>query len=173
MSELTTARGTNRRDLLKLGGAAALGVAGVAALGTRPARASGSGATLDLFFAPQHLAHGTLGPGEEVVIGPFPFPGTTFSSDSYEGMAGNLTAAGWSGHGWLAVRPNGTPWDPATSAVNLHFGGSVPAWSNFFICQFGPPVAAGMASDGRFILRSGPSTTRYLVDLHGFLGPDQ
>jgi hypothetical protein len=47
------------------------------------------------------------------------------------------------------------------------------AWSNFFICQFGFAVVQGMMSDGKFIIRNGPAATDYLVDLHGFLGPDQ
>ena len=174
MSESTTVPRSTRRDLLKLTGAAALGAAGTAALGAVPARASGSGATLDMFFNPQHLTHGSLAPGAEVVIGPFPYPGSpTFTSANYLGIAGNLTAYGWSGHGWLSVRPNGMPFDAPHQAINLHFGGPGPAWANFFICQFGPPTLVGMPSDGSFIIRNGPSATSYLVDLHGFLGPDQ
>ncbi len=173
MSEQVRDQKGTRRDVLKLAGAAALGAAGVAALGSQRVKAAGSGATVDMFFNPQHLAHGHLAPHAEVVIGPFPYPGSTeFSSDSYIGIVGNLTARRWKGAGWLSVRPNGYPFDPVHQAINLNFGGGVHAWSNFFICQFGFGVI-GMASDGMFIIRNGPSATDYLVDLHGFLGPDQ
>jgi hypothetical protein len=173
MTEITKPSKSTRRDVLKLAGAAALGAAGAAALGATRVRAAGSGATVDMFFNPQHLTSGHLAPGAEVVIGPFPFPGSAFNSDSYDGIVGNLTASHWKGNGWLSVRPNGRPFDPAHQAINLHFGGKFVAWSNFFICQFGFAVAQGMMSDGKFIIRNGPAATDYLVDLHGFLGPDQ
>src|SRR5438309_2312098 len=109
-------RGT-RRDILKLAGAAALGAAGSAALGASRVRAAGSGDTTVMYFNPQHLTKGTLAPGAEVVIGPFPTPGQAFKSDSYLGIIGNLTAAQWKGPGWLSVRSNGYPFEPVTCCL--------------------------------------------------------
>jgi len=166
---------SSRRDVLKLAGAAALGAAGAAALGARSVHAAGSGATIGMFFNPFHLTSGHLAPGAEVVIGPFPYPGSTeFDSADYIGIVGNLTASRWRGNGWLSIRPTEFPFDPVNQAINLHFSGRPNAWSNWFITYFGRDnVATGKASNGQFIIRNGPAPTDYLVDLHGFLGPDQ
>jgi hypothetical protein len=165
----------SRRDLLKLAGAAAIGAAGVAVLGVKPAKAAGSGDTLAMYFNPQHLAAGHLAANTEVTIGPFPTPDQPFMSSDYLGMIGNLTASKWKGHdGWMSIRPTGFPYDPAHQGLNLHFGGKVAAWSNFFIVQFSfDNIPQGGQSSGQFILRNGPIPADYLIDLHGFLGPDQ
>ena len=173
MTERAVQRKNSRREILKLGGAAALGAAGLAALNGTRVKAAGSGDTTVMYFNPQRLTVGTLTAGAEVVIGPFPTPNQPFTSDSYIGIIGNLTAFKWGGNGFLAVRPHGTPFMPL-QAQNLHYGGTIFAISNWFTCQFGPATAIGMLSDGMFILHNGGSTTvSYLIDLHGFLGPDQ
>jgi hypothetical protein len=165
---------TTRRNALKLAGAAALAAAGTAALGTIRTRAAGSGNTVDIFKPPARVANtvgGTkLAVGADMVLGPFP-AGGGFSSDSYNGMIGNLTAANWTGAGWLSVRKNGTPFVPASILVN--YSGTGQRWSNFFIVRFGDPVVGGMASDGKIIVRCGGNATNFIVDLIGFLGPDQ
>lgn len=174
MSERVIAPKSTRRDVIKLAGAAALGAAGVAALGARPAKAAGSGSTLAMYFNPQHLHSGHLAPNAEVTIGPFPTPDQPFMSSDYLGIIGNLTATRWTGHGWMSIRPTGFPFDPAHQAINLHFGGQFRGWSNFFICQFSfDNVPQGGQSSGAFILHNGPVAADYLIDLHGFLGPDQ
>jgi hypothetical protein len=94
-------------------------------------------------------------------------------SDSYYGMVGNLTATQWTAAGWLAVRPNGSTF---SGVSNLNFAGAFPAWANLFIIRFGPPVVPtpiGILSDGKFIVRSGAAPTNFIIDLFGFLGPDQ
>jgi hypothetical protein len=170
---------TTRRNLLKLAGAAALGAAGVAAAARR-AHAAGSGTTLDQFWNPQHLVDtrggAKLGAGAEVVLGPFPVPGGGgFMSDDYYGLIGNLTATGWTGRGWLSVRPSGMPFDPVHGAILLHFGGkSVGAVSNFFVVQFGFPTVAGKKSDGKIVVHNGgPGASNLILDMFGFTGPDQ
>jgi hypothetical protein len=176
MSEGPSKTKTTRRDVLKLAGAAAMGAAGMAALGAPRVLAAGSGQTLALFAAPSRLidtrGHTKLGHGGEVTLGPFPVPGPGgFTSDGYLGIVGNLTATAWTGAGWLAVRPNGTTF---TAVSNVNFAGPFPAWSNFFICQFGPsPGGLGQLSDGKFIVHSGAAPTNFIIDLIGFLGPDQ
>jgi hypothetical protein len=171
MGDRTGDRKRSRRDLLKLAGVAALGAAGASALGAAKVKASGSGATIAWVPNPQHLASGHLAAGAEVVIGPFLFPGTAFDSTNYYGIVGNLTASKFKGNGWMSVRPNGQPFVAGSQAINLHFGGHVQAWSNFFVCQFGFP--GGSTSDGKFIIRNGPVPADYLVDLHGFMNIDQ
>jgi hypothetical protein len=179
MTEETKPSKSTRRDVLKLAGAAALGAAGAAALGATRVRAAGSGATVDMWFNPYRLVDtrggARLAAGAEMVVGPFPTPAQAFNSDSYFGIVGNLTATEWTkSGGWLSVRPSSFPFDPVKGAINLHFSGKLVAWSNFFICQFGFPVAQGMMSDGKFIIHNGgPGATHVIVDLHGFLGPDQ
>lgn len=163
---------STRRDVLKLAGAAALGVAGTAAAGVTRVKAAGSGATIAPVFNPLHLQSGHLAAGAEVVIGPFLFPGTPFDSTNYRGIVGNLTASRWQGkNGWMSVRPFGEPFDPPNQMINLHFGGKFDAWSNFFISAFG--LTGGPQSDGKFILRNGPIPADYLIDLVGFLDIDQ
>ena len=165
---------STRRDLLKLAGAAAIGAAGATALSATRVRAAGSGTTIVPYLNPVHIASGTLAAGQEVVIGPFAFPGSTFDSQSYSGIVGNLTAMRWSGAGWLSVRSTDYAFNPGHQALNLHFAGRVPAWSNSFVSVFGfTNVIPGMASDGRLILRNGPSATDYVIDVLAFLGPDQ
>jgi hypothetical protein len=176
MKEGPSQRKTTRRDALKLAGAAALGAAGAAALGAPRVLAAGSGNAIVNYFAPTRIidtrGSAKIGHGTDATIGPFPFPGsTTFTSEDYYGIIGNLTAVSWTGSGWLAVRPD----DVAFSGVsNLNFWGSGPAWANMFICRFGttgiPPLKV---SDGKFIVRSGAATTNFIVDLLAFLGPDQ
>jgi hypothetical protein len=175
MTERVNESKSTRRDVIKLAGAAALGVAGVAALGGTRVKAAGSGDTVDMYFNPQHLQSGHLAPNAEVTIGPFPTPNQPFMSSDYLGIIGNLTASRWKSHGWMSIRPTAFPYDPAHQAINLNFGGGqVKAWSNFFICQFSfDNIPAGGRSDGRFILRNGPTAADYLIDLLGFLGPDQ
>jgi hypothetical protein len=164
---------STRRDLLKLAGAAAIGAAGASALGATRVRAAGSGATIAWVGNPQHLTSGHLAANAEVVIGPFLFPGSTFDSTNYYGIVGNLTARHWKGKGWLSARPFDEPFVPASQALNLHFGGhTVDAWSNFFITTFGFDNP-GHTSDGKFIIRNGPSAVDYLVDIFGFMNIDQ
>ena len=102
MTDGTNSEKTTRRNALKLAGAAALAAAGTAALGTIRTRAAGSGNTVDIFNPPARVANtvgGTkLAVGADMVLGPFP-AGGGFSSDSYDGMIGNLTAANWTGAG--------------------------------------------------------------------------
>jgi hypothetical protein len=172
MGERAADSRSTRRDVLKLAGAAAIGAAGMAALSATRASAAGSGATIAWVPNPQHLTSGHLAANAEVVIGPFLFPGTAFDSTNYYGIVGNLTASRWQGkNGWMSVRPNGQPFVVGSQAINLHFGGKVAAWSNFFVCQFGFP--GGSLSDGKFIIRNGPVAADYLVDLHGFMNIDQ
>ena len=174
MTERVNEIKNTRRDVIKLAGAAALGAAGMAALGARPAKAAGSGDTVDMYFNPQHLQSGHLAANAEITIGPFPTPDQPFMSSDYLGIIGNLTASHWKGHGWMSIRPTAFPYDPAHQAINLHFGGQLKAWSNFFIVQFSfNNIPQGGRSDGQFILRNGPVAADYLIDLHGFLGPDQ
>ena len=173
MSERTIDQKSTRRQMLKLGGAAALGAAGLAAVSTNRVKAAGSGATIAWIYNPQQLASGHLAPNAEVVIGPFLYPGTTFDSTNYYGIVGNLTAMNWKGKdGWMSARPNATPFLGATSAIDLHFGGRVKAWTNFFMTVFGFEGGGGL-SDGMFIIRNGPIATDYAVDLLGFLNIDQ
>lgn len=173
MSERTVDPKSSRREILKLGGVAALGAAGLAALGTTRAKAAGSGATIAWIYNAQRLTSGHLAPNAEVVIGPFFYPGTTFDSTNYYGILGNLTAMNWKGKdGWLTARPNATPFLGASSAIDLHFGGRVKAWTNFFFTTFGFEGGGGV-SDGQFIIRNGPIATDYAVDLLGFLSIDQ
>jgi hypothetical protein len=168
---------STRRDLLRLAGAAAIGAAGASALSaTRVARAAGSGATIGAFFNPLHIASGHLAPNAEVVIGPFPYPGSTvFTSQNYIGIVGNLTARRWKGAGWMSIRSTDFAFDPAHQGINLNFSGAPRAWSNWFICQFGFTFTPGpdIVSNGQFIIRNGPSHADYVVDLHGFLTGDQ
>lgn len=162
-----------RRDVLKLAGGAALGVAGATALGASRVKAAGSGATIAWIYNPQRLTSGHLAPNAEVTIGPFLYPGSTFDSTNYYGIVGNLTATRWKGkNGWLTARPNGAPFQAGTQAIDLHFGGQVAAWTNFFISAFGFGEV-GQTSDGKFIVRNGPIPTDYEVDLLGFLNIDQ
>ena len=176
MSEGPNKTRTSRRDVIKLAGAAALGAAGAAALGTTRVRAAGSGFALDFFFSPVRLydtrGSAKLGHGAEVTLGPFPVPGGGgFTSANYYGMVGNVTAVAWTGAGWLAVRPNGSAFGGVS---NVNFAGSLPAWSNLFIVQFGPTtLLPPILSDGKFIVRSGAAPTNFIIDLFGFLGPDQ
>jgi hypothetical protein len=163
-----------RRNALKLAGAAVLAAAGTAALGATRVGAAGSGNTVDIFNPPSRVADtvgsAKLGVGSDVVLGPFP-AGGGFSSDSYFGMIGNLTAATWTGAGWLSVRKNGTAFVPASIVVN--YSGTGRRWSNLFIVRFGDPVVGGMNSDGKIVVRCGGNPTNFIVDLIGFLGPDQ
>ena len=165
---------TTRRNAMKIAGAAALAIAGSAALGTTRIRAAGSGNAVDIFNPPARVADtvgGTkLTVGADMVLGPFP-AGGGFSSDSYSGMIGNLTAATWTGTGWLSVRKNGTSFVPGSIVVN--YSGTGRRWSNLFIVKFGDPVVLGMASDGKIVIRCGGNATNFIVDLIGFLGPDQ
>lgn len=165
---------TSRRNALKLAGAAAVAAAGAVALGPTRIRAAGSGATIDIFAPPARVADtvgGTkLAVGTDLVLGPFP-AGGGFSSDSYYGMIGNLTAATWTGAGWLSVRKNSSSFVPASIVVN--YLGTGRRWSNLFIVRFGDPVVGGMASDGKIVVRCGGNPTNFIVDLIGFLGPDQ
>jgi len=167
---------STRRDLLKLAGAAAIGAAGASALGATKVRAAGSGATIGAFFNPLHIASGHLAPHAEVVIGPFPYPGSTvFTSANYIGIVGNLTAKNWKGAGWMSIRSTDFAFDPPHQGINLNFSGPPRAWSNWFICQFGFTFTPGpdIVSNGQFIIRNGPSHADYVVDLHGFLTGDQ
>jgi hypothetical protein len=50
------------------------------------------------------------------------------------GLVGNLTAAGYSASGYLAIFPGGTAW-PGNSTVN--FSPASSAWANFFVVLFG------------------------------------
>jgi hypothetical protein len=179
MSEGPSKRKTTRRDVLKLAGAAALGAAGTAALGAPRVLAAGSGNTIVNFFPPERSldtrGSAKIGHGGERVVGPYPYPGSlTFTWEDYYGIIGNLTATAWTGAGWLSVRPSDAPFVLATAVSNVNFAGSVSAWANFFIVRFGSTtVAAGKVSDGKFIVRSGGAPTNFIIDLFGFLGPDQ
>ncbi len=179
MADQTSVGRATRREVIRLAGVAALGAAGAAALGTTRVRAAGSGDTVDLFWNPQKFidtrGHPKLAAGAEVAVGPFPVPGfPAFMSDDYLGFIGNLTATRWTGAGWLSVRPSGMPFDLVNGARLLHFGGSIAAISNFFVCQFGPPTVGGKSSDGKLIIHNGgPGATNLVLDFHGYLGPDQ
>jgi len=168
---------STRRDLLRLAGAAAIGAAGISALGAVKVKAAGSGTPLVAYLNPIHVASGHLNAGQEVVIGPFPYPGSggALGSDDYWGMVGNLTATRWRGQGWMSARSTDYPFDPANQALNLHFGGhQVDAWSNSFVTIFGfNGTAAGKTTTGQFALRNGPAPADYVVDILAFLGPDQ
>ncbi len=176
MTERTANLKSSRRDILKLAGAAAIGAAGASALGAVKVKAAGSGTTVVPYLNPVHIASGHLAANHEVVIGPFPYPGPGgggFDSRSYLGMIGNLTARRWRGQGWMSVRSTDYAFDPATQALNLHFGGHFDAWSNSFTTVFGfTGTATGMASSGQFVLRNGPAAADYVVDILAFLGPD-
>ena len=173
MSEKTVGQQSTRRDLLKLAGAAAIGAAGASALGGVKVKAAGSGATIAWIYNPQRLTSGHLAANAEVTIGPFLYPGSTFDSTNYYGIVGNLTALRWQGkNGWLTARPSGTLFQAGTQAIDLHFGGKVAAWTNFFMTVFGFDNP-GHTSDGMFIIRNGPIPTDYEVDLLGFLNIDQ
>jgi hypothetical protein len=174
--EVLSAKSTTRRNVIKLGAAAALAAAGTAALGATKTHAAGSGDTIDIFFPPERVAntigHAQLTNGHEVVLGTFPAGTSGFSSDSYYGMFGNLTATRYVAAGWLSVRPNGAAFTAASIVVN--YSGTGRYWSNFFIVRFGDPVPlSGLASDGKIIVRCGGGATNFIVDLVGFLGPDQ
>lgn len=175
MGEKAVDARSTRRDVLKLAGAAAIGAASIAALGATRVKAAGSGTPLVAYLNPVHVASGHLNPNQEVVIGPFPYPGSAFDSSSYLGMVGNLTARRWRGRGWMSVRSTDYAFDSTHQALNLHFGGgSVDAWSNAFVTVFGfSSAGTGGASDGKFILRNGPAAADYIVDILAFLGPDQ
>ena len=161
-----------RRDVLKLAGGAALGVAGATALGASKVRAAGSATGVVPYFNPFHIASGHLAANSEVIIGPFPSIGG-FDSQSYFGMIGNLTAKNWHGAGWLSARSTDDAFDPANQALNLHFGGHFPGWSNAFVVKFGfTGTAAGQQSSGQFVLRAGPAATDYVVDAMAFLSDD-
>ncbi len=181
MSQAETTGTTSRRNILKLGGAAALGAASIAAL--RPplkASAAGSGNTLASWFGPYRVVDTTSGaklaPGADMVVGPFPTPTQPFNSDSYYGMAGNLTATGWGPKGgWLSVRPNGS-FFAGSQLPLLYFGGKVKASSNFFVERFGFPTdtSSGAVSDGRLVIHNGgPTAVHFMIDVYFFLGPDQ
>jgi len=176
MTERTLDPKSSRREILKLGGAAALGAAGLAALSTKRVKAAGSGNTIVPYLNPVHIASGHLNANQEVVIGPFPYPppnGGGFGSDSYMGMIGNLTASGWKGHGWMSVRSTDYAFDPVNQAQNLHFGGNLRALSNAFATVFGfSGTASGMVSTGQFVLHNGPAAADYVVDLLSFLVDD-
>lgn len=174
MGEKAVDARSTRRQVLKLAGAAAIGAAGMAALGATRAQAAGSGTTVIPYLNPIHIASGHLNANQEVVIGPFPYPNTSFDSQSYLGMIGNLTASRWKGQGWMAVRSTDYAFDAAHQAINLHFGGhTVDAWSNSFVTVFGfGGTASGMSSSGQFVLRNGPAPANYVVDILAFLGPD-
>ena len=176
MSEGPNLKKTTRRDALKLASAAALGAAGVAALGAPRVLAAGSGNAIVNFFPPTRIidtrGSAKIGHGADATVGPFPYPGSsTFTSEDYYGIIGNLTAVSWTGTGWLAVRPD----DVAFSGVsNLNFWGSGPAWANMFICRFGTTsIPATKVSNGKIKVRSGGASTNFIVDLLAFLGPDQ
>lgn len=163
---------STRRDLIKLAGAAALGVAGASALGPVKVRAAGSPTAIVPYFNPFHVASGHLAANSEVVIGPFPSLGG-FDSQVYFGMIGNMTAKRWKGAGWLSARSTDDAFDPVNQAINLNFAGHVPAWSNAFLVKFGfTGTAPGMASSGQFILRAGPVATDYVIDAMAFLLDD-
>lgn len=173
MTEDSSGSHPTRRNALKLGAAAALAAAGTAAFGATKIHAAGSGFAVDIFAAPARVVN-TIGSaqltnGHEVVLGTFP-AGAGFFSDSYYGMIGNLTAAHWAGTGWLSVRTNGTAFVPGSIVVN--YSGTGRYWSNLFMVRFGAPVAA-TRSDGKIIVRCGGGSTNFIVDLIGFLGPDQ
>ena len=175
MSERIIESKTNRRQILKLAGAAALGAAGASALTAVKVKAAGSGQVIVPYLNPVHVASGHLNANQEVVIGPFPYPppnGGGFGSDSYMGMIGNLTALRWRGHGWLSCRSTDYAFDPANQAQNLHFGGNLRALSNVFLTDFGFTGGPGLASNGQFVLHNGPSATDYVIDLLAFLGQD-
>lgn len=176
MAESSNRIKTTRRDALKLAGAAALGAAGTAALAGAPrVLAAGSGNAIVNYFDPARVidtrGSAKIGHGADATVGPFPYPGSsTFTSEDYYGMIGNLTAVSWTGTGWLAVRPD----DAAFSGVsNLNFWGSGPAWANLFICRFGTTaIPSGKVSNGKIKVRSGGATTNFIVDVFAFLGPD-
>jgi hypothetical protein len=175
VTEDLSAKSTTRRNALKLGAAAALAAAGTAALGGTKGHAAGSGMTVDIFNPPSRVANtigaAKLASGHEVVLGTFP-AGGGFFSDSYYGMIGNLTAAKWLGTGWLSIRPNGDAF--SFPSVVLHYSGTGQYWCNMFIVRFGPPPPlATTASDGKIIIRCGGGATNFVIDLIGFLGPDQ
>jgi hypothetical protein len=170
---------TTRRNMLKLAGAAALGAAGVAALRTTKVHAAGSGNTLGSWFSPYRVLSATLAGGADLVAGPFPTPGQPFLSDSYYGLAGNLTASRWGAHGgWLSVRPHGADF-VAPAVPLLYYGGhAVDHWSNFFIERFGSPLEVPppdtIVSDGQLVIHNGaPSAVHVTLDVYFYLGPDQ
>jgi hypothetical protein len=179
MTESSDHRKTTRRDALKLAGAAALGAAGAAALGGAPrVLAAGSGNTIAMYFTPQRAldtrGSAKIGNGTETVVGPYTVPGGGFTWADYYGIIGNITAVRWTGAGWLSVRQGETTWDPSTGVSNINFAGASGAIANFFICRFGTlTVGTGHVTDGQIIVRSGGATTNFIIDLFGFLGPDQ
>ena len=172
------------RYVLKRAGVAALGAAGAAALSPTAARAAGSGDTLASWFSPYRVVDTRggpkLAPGADMVVGPFPTPGQPFNSDSYLGLAANLTATDWTGRGgWLSVRPNGARFAGAPAVPLVYFGGKVvEAWANFFVERFGDPLVVpppvDIRSDGRIVVHNGgPSPVHFLLDVYFYLGPDQ
>jgi hypothetical protein len=169
---------TTRRNMLKLAGAAALGAAGVAALRPTKVHAAGSGNTLASWFSPYRVLSATLAGGADLVAGPFPTPGQPFLSDSYYGLAGNLTASRWGAHGgWLSVRPHGADF-VAPAVPLLYYGGhAVDHWSNFFIERFGFQTVFGdptIVSDGQMVIHNGGSSAVHVtLDVYFYLGPDQ
>ena len=178
MSEGPSKGKTTRRDVLKLAGAAALGAAGTAALGAPRVLAAGSGNTIAMYFTPQRVldtrGSAKIGHGGETVVGPYTVPGGGFLWSDYYGIIGNLTATAWTAAGYLSVRPGGTTWDPLTGVSNVNFAGSFGGWANFFICRFGSTtIPPGKVSDGTIIIHSAGGPTNFIIDLFGFLGPDQ
>jgi hypothetical protein len=169
---------STRRDILKVAGAAALGAAGVAALRPIRARAAGSGNTLASWFSPYRVVSASLAAGASMTVGPFPTPGQPFQSDSYYGLAGNLTASRWGAHGgWLSVRPSGASF-VAPAVPLLYYGGhTVDHWSNFFIERFGAATVLGdptIVSDGQLVVHNGGSSSvDFTLDVYFYLGPDQ
>lgn len=73
------------------------------------------------------------------------------------GLAGNLTAAGYSTQGYLAIFPGGTAW-PGNSTVN--FAPASYAWANSFVVLFG--------TGGRVSVYMG-ATSHVVLDVIGFL----
>ena len=178
MSEGRSKLKTTRRDAIKLAGAAALGAAGTAALGAPRVLAAGSGNTIAMYFTPERVidtrGSAKIGHGGEAVVGPYTIPGGGFDWADYYGIIGNLTATSWVGPGYLSVRPGETVWDPTTGVSNVNYAGTFGGWANFFICRFGSTkIPLGKVSDGKIIVRASGANTNFIIDLFGFLGPDQ
>jgi hypothetical protein len=179
MSDSPSNRKIVRRDVLKLAGAAALGAAGTAALGAPRVFAAGSGNAIVNFFAPERSldtrGSAKIGHGGETIVGPYAYPGSlTFTWEDYYGILGNITAVSQTGAGYLSVRPSDAAFVPSTAVSNVNFLGTSGAVANFFMCRFGSTtIPIGKVSDGKFIVRSGGANTNFIIDIFGFLGPDQ
>jgi hypothetical protein len=102
---------------------------------------------------------GALGGGSTTTFGPF----SQVPSNAL-GIVANLTAANFTGAGWLAIFPAGTTW-PGNSNVNFTNAAGISAWANEVTVAVGSGTSNGKVS----IRVAGGVSSHAILDLMGYI----